>query len=166
MNYCNDSGNMKLHLATTGDIPLLASHHRRMFEEIWEQKGLVLEAANAKEVENAYIEKLKKEIPAGTCKAWVVQENDQAVASGAISIVSYVPVPSDVNHSAAYLHSMYTEKEFRGKKYARQIIAGALEFCKKNRISRVVLNASDAGRPLYEKLGFTSSPETMRMFIQ
>jgi GNAT superfamily N-acetyltransferase len=157
---------MKIHSATPDDIWLLAVHHRKMFEEIWEQKGKILETHTAKEIEKAYHRKLEKEIPDGTCRAWLFKNGSQAVASGAISIISFVPIPDDPNHSVAYLHSMYTEKNFRGRKYARRIIERAVDTCKENGIRRVVLNASNAGRPLYERLGFVSSPETMRLFIR
>jgi GNAT superfamily N-acetyltransferase len=152
--------------ATCDDIKQLAIHHRKMFEEIWEKKGEKLEVDKAQEIEERYSEKLEKQITEGTCKAWVVKDGNQLVASGAISVVSFVPVPYDTNHNIAYLHSMYTEKEFRGRKYAQQIIERAIQYCKEHGISRVILNASDAGKPIYEKSGFMSSPETMRLFIK
>jgi GNAT superfamily N-acetyltransferase len=152
--------------ATYDDIKQLAIHHRKMFEEIWEMKGQKVAAEKAQEIEKRYSEKLEKQISAGTCKAWVVRDGNQLIASGAISIVSFVPVPNDTNHNVAYLHSMYTEKDFRGKKYAQQIIDKAIQYCKENGISRVILNASDAGKPIYEKAGFVSSPESMRLFIK
>lgn len=136
-----------------------------MFEDIWEQSGQILEVPKAKEIEKAYVGKLEKEIPEGTCIAWVAKEGNQTVASGAISIVSYVPVPNDTNHNIAYLHSMYTEKDFRGRRYARQIIERAINYCKENGLKRVILNASGAGKRLYDKSGFVSSPEIMRLFI-
>jgi len=152
--------------ATCDDIKQMAIHHRKMFEEIWEKKGQKVEAAKAQEIEKAYSEKLQKEIPGGSCKAWVIKNGNRLVASGAISIVSFVPVPNDTNHNIAYLHSMYTEKDFRGRKYAQQINERAIQYCKENGINRVILNASDAGKPIYEKSGFVSSPETMRLFIK
>lgn len=152
--------------ATCGDIEQLAIHHRKMFEEIWEDKSQKLEAAEANKIEKAYFEKLEKQIPVGSCKDWVVKNGDQIIASGAISIVSYVPVPQDTNQNIAYLHSMYTEKKFRGRKFAQQIIERAIQYCQKNGIIRVILNSSDTGKPIYEKLGFVSSSDTMKLFIE
>ncbi|MBW2199680.1 MAG: GNAT family N-acetyltransferase [Deltaproteobacteria bacterium] len=157
---------MKLQYATIDDVKMLAIHHRKMFEEIWEQKSQKIEKARAQELEAAYSEKIIKQIPEGTCIAWVVKNDNQIVASGAISIVSFVPVPNDTNHNIAYLHSMYTEKGYRHQKCAQKIVDRAIHYCQKNGINRVVLNASDAGKPIYEKLGFVSSPETMRLFIK
>ena len=34
--------------ATVSDIPLLAIHHRKMFEEIWEKNGEDIDIANHK----------------------------------------------------------------------------------------------------------------------
>ena len=157
---------MNLQDATTEDIRILAIHHRKMFEEIWEQKGQKIEKVRAEEIEAAYYEKIEKQIPEGTCIAWVVKNDNQIIASGAITIVSFVPVPNDTNHNIAYLHSMYTEKGYRNQKYAQKIVDRAIHYCQKNEISRIVLNASDAGKPIYEKSGFVSSPETMRLFIK
>lgn len=98
---------MKPELAEIDDIRQLAIHHRNMFEEIWEQKGLLLEEAKALELEKAYFEKLKKQIPEGICKAWVVKKNGHILASGAVTIISLVPVPNDYN-GMAYMHSVYT----------------------------------------------------------
>ena len=157
---------MNLQEATSDDIRQLAIHHRKMFEEIWEQKGQKIEVTKAQEIEKAYSRKLEKEIPGGTCKAWVVKNGNEVMASGGITIVSSVPVPGDTNHKVAYLHSMYTEKEYRGRNYAQQIIHTAIQYCKDNGINRVVLNASDAGKPIYERIGFVSSPDAMRLFIK
>ena len=156
---------MNVQEADLDDIPILAVHHRKMFEEIWEQKGLWIEIVIAKELESAYLNKITKQIPEGFCKAWIIKHDDQIITSGAITIVTFVPVPSDLNHNIAYLHSMYTRKAYRHQKCAESIVKKAVEYCERNGKNRVVLNASDAGKPIYEKIGFVSSPDTMRLFI-
>ena len=157
---------MNIQEATSDDIQELAVHHKKMFVEIFENKGQIISTAVANGIEKAYAEKLINQLPNGNCKAWVIRNHAQIVASGAISIVSYVPVPNDINHNIAYLHSMYTEKEFRGRDFAHQIIEKAIQYCKKIGINRILLNASDAGRPLYDEVGFCPSPESMRLFIK
>ena len=152
--------------AALDDVQILAVHHRKMFEEIWEQKGLKIDSDQAKKLESAYLDKVTKQIPKGVCKAWVIRNGDVIIASGAITIVSFVPVPFDLRHNVAYLHSMYTEKAHRRKKCAQKIVNRAIQYCRENGIKRVLLNASDAGKPVYEKAGFASSPETMRLFIK
>lgn len=157
---------MKAEIASKDDIPVLSCHHRRMFEEIWQKKGLKLEVPKAMELEKAYAEKLEKQFRDGSCRAWIVKENECLLASGAISMASLAPVPGDMNPEVAYLHSMYTEKGSRNRGYARLIIESAIFFCKGKGIGRMLLNASEDGRPLYEGLGFSSSGEAMRLFIK
>jgi mRNA-degrading endonuclease RelE of RelBE toxin-antitoxin system len=58
--------------AARKDIPYLAMHHRKMFEEIWEQKEEKIDPAVWLRLEEAYVCKLERELPEGTCRAWVV----------------------------------------------------------------------------------------------
>jgi len=156
---------MNVHEACLDDIHILAIHYRKMFEEIWERQALTLDTAKAAELESSYADKLVSQMPAETCKAWVIKDDDRIIASGAITIVSFVPVPADTNHNVAYLHSMYTEQAHRNKGCARRIVDRAIAYCRHRGINRVVLTTSDAGKPIYEEKGFVSAPEMMRVFI-
>jgi GNAT superfamily N-acetyltransferase len=166
MNEPSKSKGFTLREATEQDIPQLSIHHRKMFEEIWEKKGQQIGNSASIEIEQAYLRKLSKELPAGSCRSWLIENGNQIVASGAITIVSLVPTPNDFSPKVAYLHSMYTEKGLRGKNFADCIVRKAIEYCKAEGIRRVILNASEAGRPIYERIGFTASPEMMRIFIE
>ncbi|MBM4331144.1 MAG: GNAT family N-acetyltransferase [Deltaproteobacteria bacterium] len=158
--------NMRIREATDGDIPLLAIHHRKMFEEIWERRGEDIDSSRFAEIEKAYIQKLQLQLQDGSCKAWVIEDEHRIIASGAISILSFVPTPQDLSSKVGYLHSMYTEKDQRNNHCANRIIKQALHFCKAKGIKRIILNASESGRPIYEKIGFRSAPETMRLLIE
>ena len=54
---------MNVQDASLDDIAILAIHHRKMFKEIWEQKGLRIETAIAKELESAYIDEISAMYP-------------------------------------------------------------------------------------------------------
>jgi N-acetylglutamate synthase-like GNAT family acetyltransferase len=152
--------------ATERDIPQLGIHHRKMFEEIWEKKGESIDISVCKGIEKAYRQKLKQELIDGSCKAWVIENENRIIASGAITIVSFVPTPKDLSNSVGYLHSVYTERKNRNNNFANLIIKKAIQYCRNNGIRRVFLNASEAGRPIYEKVGFHSAPEIMRLMIE
>lgn len=152
--------------ATEQDIPHLSIRHRKMFEEIWQRKGQQIDNSTAMVIEQAYARKLSAELPGGTCKSWLIENGSEPVASGAITIVSFVPSPNDLTSKAAYLHSMYTEAGLRGRDFASRIVKTALAYCRTNGIKRVFLSASEAGRPVYERIGFASSPDMMRIFIE
>jgi GNAT superfamily N-acetyltransferase len=152
--------------ATPKDILRLVIHHRKMFQEILKNRGEDLALSVSKAIEKSYREKLKKELLIGTCKVWIIEDGDKIIASGAITIIRLVPTPIDLSSNAVWLHSMYTEKKYRGHQCAQRIIKKALQCCKKNGLKRIMLNASPAGRPVYEKLGFQPSPDTMRLIIK
>jgi GNAT superfamily N-acetyltransferase len=150
-----------LRIATPEDIPFLVKHHRKMFEEIREKTGNPVDLPTLPALENEYNAKLAREIPSGTCIAWVVDIGDRIVSSGAVSIVSYVPVPHDLSSNIGFLHSVYTEKEYRHRHYAQRITRAAADYCRDRGIRRLYLFASDAGQPVYEKIGFVPVPNTM-----
>jgi GNAT superfamily N-acetyltransferase len=156
---------MRLREASISDISMLAVHHRKMFMEIWEKKRDYLEPERANQIEKAYVTKLETEMKNGNCIAWVIEDKESVVASGAVTFISLVPNPSDLSSKVAYLHSMYTEKSYRNKKCAQQIIQKAIDLCASQGVKRIMLNASDAGQPVYQKIGFRSAPDTMRLFI-
>lgn len=163
MNELADNREVCIRVATPDDITVLAKHHRMMFEEIWEIKGIPTDKSGLASLEKEYAKKLTNEFKSGTCISWVVQIGDQIVSSGAISIVSYVPVPHDLSLRVAFLHSIYTEKEYRHQHYARDITQEAANYCRDLGIKRLYLFASDAGRPLYENIGFVPVPNMMML---
>ena len=160
----NDPAGMNegsLRIATPEDIPFLAKHHRLMFEEIREQNGNPADLPVPAALEAEYAAKLARELPLGTCTAWVVQIGDRIVSSGAVSVISYVPIPHDLSSRIVFFHSVYTEKEFRRRHFARRVTQAATDYCRERGIRRLYLFASDTGRRVYEKAGFVSVPNTM-----
>jgi GNAT superfamily N-acetyltransferase len=154
-----------LRIANAEDIPFLVNHHRKMFEEIREKTGNPADLPVLAALEREYAGKLASEIPSGACIAWVVQSGDHLVSSGAISIVSYVPVPHDLSSRIALLHSIYTEPEYRHRHHARRITQAAADCCRDQGIRRLYLFASEAGRPVYEKAGFVPVPNMMLLLL-
>ncbi|OPX63369.1 MULTISPECIES: GNAT family N-acetyltransferase [unclassified Methanoregula] len=148
-------------LATPGDIPLLETHHRIMFEEIRRKSGDAADPAVLGVVGIEYAKKLAREIPAGDCVAWILQIGDRGVSSGAISIVSYVPVPHDPHSRIAFLHSIYTEEEYRHRHFACRITQAAADYCRTLGIRRMYVFTNDAGRPVYTRTGFVPVPNMM-----
>ncbi len=143
-----------LRVADTGDIPALSSLHRRMFTEIWEQRGVPTDLSAMERLEEAYAEKLEKQFADGSCRGWVICRDDRIVSCGAVSTCRYVPVPHDPSSTVAFLHSVYTDEAFRGRGLARRITQEAIDYCRKSGIKRLYLFSSDAGRPVYEVSGF------------
>ena len=148
------------------DIPILVTHHHKMFKEIWTQKGIEFDAHQFEEMDKAHTKKLNEELVNGTCTAWVVKKEDKIVASGALTINSMVPRPDDSSYMVAHLHSVFTEYDYRKNCFASLITKNAIHYCKSRGIKRMTLGASDAGRPLYEKMGFQPFVSSMQLLIK
>ena len=161
-----DRRDIPIHMATVHDIPVLVAHHHKMFEEIWIRLGFEINTHQFDAMDKAHEEKLREEIVRGICKAWVIGIGNKIFSSGAISIDSMTPTPYDPSYKVAYLHSVYTEPEYRKRGFAERITKEAMAYCKSQRIKRMILEASDAGRPIYEKLGFQPSGRTLRLWME
>ena len=56
-----------LRIGSPEDIPFLAKHHRKMFEEIGKKTGNPGDLPLLAALENEYCAKLAREIPSGAC---------------------------------------------------------------------------------------------------
>jgi len=176
--------------ATTDDIPLLARHHRMMFEEMRSldannlprdsccgpaecNTGFPLALAQPAappapdfdQLEATMAEKLALQMKDGSCIAWIAFSGTTPVASGGVSIISTVPVPEDPTLEIAFLHSVFTEKNMRGQGIASMILDKLLDHCRSKGITRVQLNASEAGMSVYQKKGFQMLKRVMLCWL-
>ena len=164
MTTPDNTSEPRIRPATRNDIPILASHRRKMFEEMGEKSGISADPSVFSALETIYAGKLGEWLESGACVAWVIESGSRGVSSGAISIMAYGPVPHDLCPDIAFLHSVYTEKEFRNRHFAQWITDEAARYCSTHGIRRLYLFASDAGRLVYEKAGFTPVQNLMMLF--
>jgi GNAT superfamily N-acetyltransferase len=57
------------------------------------------------------------------------------------------------------LVNVYTEPQWRRRGIARQLVIALMQWASDKGADQLVLHASDAGRPLYESLGFAATNE-------
>ncbi len=151
--------------AKLSDIPALSKHRRLMFEEMWrlDERPVVLEEMSG--METAYIDYLKINLKNGQLSAWVVECDGQVIASGALSVLIWPPLPGNSSGKKALLHSLFVDEKHRRAGIARQIMQSMIAYCRLNNLRSVSLNASRAGQALYEALGFEAHPTIMKLRI-
>ncbi len=154
-----------LRLATVDDIPALVSHRRRMFEDMYTDKDVVHDRASYDAMDDAYAVVLRYELPAGSTRAWVIEDNGSIAASGALKFSDWLPRPDGQRRGLVYVHSVYTVPEYRRQGLARRILNAMIAYCRDNGWPRISLHASDFGRGLYEDLGFQPTNE-MRLVLE
>jgi ribosomal protein S18 acetylase RimI-like enzyme len=91
-------------------------------------------------------------------------EDDTVLSAAGMYIMDFPPGPLTFHDKSAYLLNVYTFPEYRGRGLAKQLVQYLIDEAQKRGIRRILLHASDAGRPLYEAMGFTITNE-MRLLL-
>lgn len=95
---------------------------------------------------------------------WFVAEEDGRLVGTAVAILSLggLWITKDL---IATLAGIYVVPEFRKRGIGRELTQRAIAWCKERGCVSIRLRASDAGRPLYESLGFVPASE-MRLDLR
>ena len=141
--------------ATTADCATILHHRRRMFEDMQEGTAEDLDrmvAATGPWLERALLD--------GAYRGWLAVDSTHNVAAGGGILISSWPAgPRDARTQRAVILNVYAEPEFRRKGLARQLMLLMIQWLKDQGFSSVALHASEAGRHLYETLGFQQNNE-------
>jgi len=103
---------------------------------------------------------LRRALTDGTYRGWLAEApGNRVVAGGGVIILQFQPHPTDPQPQRAWVVNMFTEPTDRRRGLGRQLMQTIVRWCRAQGMRSLFLHASDAGRPLYESLGFTSSNE-------
>jgi len=92
--------------------------------------------------------------------AWLIESESVVVAGGGMILRQLLPRPGHLSGgSEAHILNIYTEPSHRRLGLARKLMTAMLDWCRLQGIHRITLHASDAGRTLYESLGFIQTNE-------
>ncbi len=99
-------------------------------------------------------------IPRGRYRGWLVEAEDGVVAAGAGVVINDWPAhPYETQPLRAWILNMFVEPEFRRQGIARRLMEAMIAWCREAGYKNVSLHASEAGRPLYEAMGFLPTNE-------
>ncbi len=117
----------------------------------------------------ASIEYFLDAIPSGTYLAWLAEEDGRVVGGGGMIRNAIAPRPGPDGLMLppgvqGLILNVFVEAHARQRGIAQELMWRMIEFARQEGIASLVLHASKAGRPLYEKLGFTETSE-MRLYL-
>jgi len=145
----------RIRRATVEDAPVIARHRAAMFRDMGDASG-----DDVARIESASILYLRRMISERRFLGWLAERQGEVVAGGGLVVSQLLPRPGAVEGGEqALILNVYCEPEHRRRGLARALMAAMLEWCKRERIAKVVLHASQDGRPLYESLGFVQTNE-------
>lgn len=94
---------------------------------------------------------------------WIALDDGKIIATSGLTIYLLPPNRGCPNGKTAYIGNMYTVPEYRRKGIATKLFSLTIEEAKSRGCERILLNATDMGRPIHQKFGF-EDPKTAMAF--
>jgi len=142
------------------DIPVLARHRAAMFRDMGH-----LPPDQEQPLADATATYLREALPRGDYLAWVAEGAPAMIVGGAgVQLRRILPRPRPAEPDLelgpeAIVLNVYVEPAWRRRGIAEALMRTLLGALAARGIRRIVLHASDEGRRLYERLGFTPTNE-------
>lgn len=95
--------------------------------------------------------------------AYLVFDEKRFVGSGGVSFFQVMPTYHNVSGKKAYIMNIYTEPAYRRRGIAYKILDLLVSDVRSKEITSISLEATEAGRPLYEKYGFVKMDDEMEL---
>ena len=95
--------------------------------------------------------------------AYLIFDGSTFVGAGGISYFQVMPTYHNPTGRKAYIMNMYTAPEYRRQGIAMKTLDLLVRAAKEQGISQIALEATAAGRPLYEKYGFVTAKDEMEL---
>lgn len=138
----------ELRMAGVEDVAHVVRHREGMFRDM----GLEFDYAA---MTTAFEPWLRDTLTSGVYRGWVAQTAAGVVVAGAgLTVLPWPPGPQDVRGRCAFVYNVYVEPEHRRQGLARRLMETLHAWCRAEGIRLVGLNASEAGQPLYESMGY------------
>jgi GNAT superfamily N-acetyltransferase len=143
--------------ATLADAALITAHRRAMFASMPNPNDATLDTMT-----RAFEPWVRERIANGKYLGWIAEDDGRVAGSAGLMIVDWPPhaLHPDSNQRG-YLLNVFVEPEFRRRGLAHSLIERCLTEARQRGIHVVTLHSSDAGRLVYEKLGFHPTSEMM-----
>ena len=159
------SERFKIRLATPDDVDAIAEHRARMFDEMGEVPPGAFEILRVKSGE-----RLQDFLKRGEYIGWLaipVQRPDIIAGGAGVQLRHVLPHPiaraSEGDRIAEGRHAIiinvFTEPQWRRQGVALLLLQQIIDWAQAERLDCLVLHASEAGRSLYERLGFVGTNE-------
>lgn len=147
---------MEIIKATKKDIDDLMTIRLEMLREV---NGL----SDSYDYDESFIENCRKNFIEGNQIDILCLENNVPVACATLCYISMMPTFSHPTGKRAHLMNVYVKKEFRRKGIAKKMLGLLIEEAKSLGVTEISLDATEAGKPLYESMGFTISSSAMTL---
>lgn len=141
-------------------------------DELVRTRITVLRAANklSDDVDMSLVEKesyeyYKRALETGGHIGYLVYDNGTFIGAGGVSFYQVMPTYHNSTGKKAYIMNMYTAPEYRRQGIAFHTLDLLMNDAKKQGVLQIALEATDMGRPLYERYGFVKMEDKMELKV-
>ncbi len=104
-----------------------------------------------------------KALAEGSHVAYLVFDGEKFAGAGGVSYFQVMPTYHNATGQKAYIMNMYTAPEYRRQGIAYKTLDLLVGDAKSRGVNAISLEATEMGRPLYEKYGFTKMNDEMEL---
>lgn len=148
---------MNFRIATIADMELLI----RLRKQLLMDEGQILSSNIDQELKQFFT----LQMSTNQLTQWLVECEDEVIASGAIQFISFPPSFFNTTGIRGYIMNMYTHPAYRKRGIAKQLMDLLVEEARIRKVHHIFLIASDMGKPLYKKYGFSENDIYMEYFL-
>lgn len=109
---------------------------------------------------------MKESLTDGNFISWIALIDEKIVATSGISFYRLPPNKKCPTGKVAYIGNMYTLPQYRKSGMASKLFELIVQEAESLGCTEVFLNATEMGRPIYEKFGFTDIQNDMVYYIK
>lgn len=151
--------NLSYKKATLEDIDVLTETRI----EVLRAANKLSDDADMTEVEKQSYNYYQRAICDGSHIAYLVFDGSRFIGAGGVSFFQVMPTYHNPSGYKAYIMNMYTNPEYRRQGIAYKTLDMLIREAKSLGITAISLEATDLGRPLYEKYGFVKLNNEMEL---
>lgn len=139
-------------------------------DELVRTRIIVLRAANklSNDADMSVVEQesyayYKKALASEEHIAYLVYAEGKFIGAGGVSFYQVMPTCHNPSGKKAYIMNMYTAPNYRRQGVAFHTLDLLVRDAREKGVSQIMLEATDMGRPLYEKYGFVKMEDEMEL---
>jgi len=141
------------------DAPVIARQRAAMFVDMGSK-----DLGDVERMRVAAEREIARGLEDGSYRAWLAEAGGAVVAGGGVIMAPFQPTPTDPALRRAWIVNVYVAPGWRGRGLAHALMRAMVAWCREQGFGAVSLHASEAGRPIYEELGFARTNEMRLSF--
>lgn len=142
-----------------GDVGIITRMRIQMLDEVTEEP---LPEGLDSSVHHFILKHMMDE----TCLGVVAEQDGQVIADAVIYLFETMPDEVNVTGMTAMLYNVYTLPQFRGQGIMARMLPEVIRLAQEAGAVELKMTAEKKAIPLYERMGFQLSDNTMHMYLK